>query len=105
MVINSIGDSAMAAALHQHEHLHGGHLILPSQTGSLSSSHHHTFTLSYPQSHLHTLTLLRRKHTQSLRVRVNGDKGEGKGHPSDVWLGVVARGTMDTYMQGIIWLD
>ena len=30
---------------------------------------------------------------------------EGEGHPSDDWLGAVARGTMDTYVQSILRLD
>ena len=31
-----------------------------------------------------------------------GEEGEGEEHPSDAWLGAIARGTMSTYMTNIL---
>ena len=33
---------------------------------------------------------------------VREGEGEGEEHPSDAWLGAVARGTMSTYMTNIL---
>lgn len=31
-----------------------------------------------------------------------GEAGDGEEHPSDAWLGAIARGTMSTYMTNIL---
>ena len=33
---------------------------------------------------------------------VEGEEGETEEHPSDAWLGAIARGTMDTYAKNIL---
>ena len=41
-------------------------------------------------------------HSLFLWIGVAADEREGEEHPSDAWLGAVARGTMSTYMTNIL---